>query len=108
MYDDGPARMIRHGPWKFIYQQLADREHMLLFHLQHDPHEQDNVVDQHPDILTQLLPLIHQDWHLEAINQRHQRSWTAHGSMAQWSHSRPEGEMIWTQYRGKLQDPTRR
>ena len=58
MYDDGPARMIRQGPWKIIYQQRSEDEQiLLLFDLKDDPAIR-NVADDHPDRPGQLLPLI--------------------------------------------------
>ncbi|MHB9131769.1 MAG: sulfatase-like hydrolase/transferase [Armatimonadota bacterium] len=80
---DTPARMVRHGEWKYIAFAgfEADDE---LFHLPSDPGESCNCRQQHPDIARQLRAALMDGWDPELIL-REQRRRAAHWRLlAQW------------------------
>ncbi|MGC9344911.1 MAG: arylsulfatase, partial [Bacteroidales bacterium] len=46
---------IRKGPWKLIYSSLdMDDENYELFNLKSDPYEEENLMDQYPEIVRSL------------------------------------------------------
>jgi arylsulfatase A-like enzyme len=58
---------IRRGPWKYIEGKASptlkriprkDELHAQLYHLQHDPGEQNNVLDEHAEIANDLADLL--------------------------------------------------
>ncbi len=58
---------IRRGPWKYIEGKPSptlkrvprrDELHAQLYNLQDDPGEQNNVIDEHPDVVTRLASLL--------------------------------------------------
>lgn len=61
-----PGRMIRKGQWKLI-SYLGYDEYDLLFNLEEDPDELNNVLSQHPDKVMELKSLMIQDWDIEKV-----------------------------------------
>jgi len=61
-YRGTQLRAIRKGPWKmhlytkteYVRDKLEKHDPPLLFHLEHDPGEQYNVSDKHPEIIREL------------------------------------------------------
>jgi arylsulfatase A-like enzyme len=60
---------IRQGPWKYIegkaspeLKKVSRRDELVaqLYNLQDDPGEQNNVLDEHPDVASQLADLLNQ------------------------------------------------
>lgn len=61
-----PGRMIRKGKWKLI-SYAGYKEHDLLFNLEDDPHELNNVVTEYYDKAKELRELIYKNWNIESI-----------------------------------------
>lgn len=74
---------IRRGPWKYIEGKPSptlkrvprrDELHAQLYNLQDDPGEQNNVIDEHPDVVTRLASLLdEQRTNGRSSTRKHQR-----------------------------------
>ena len=65
----GPSRMVRKGPYKYMDLEGKDQ---LLFNLDADPHEQDNICDDPAmsAVVKELAALVKKDWDIEEVRQR--------------------------------------
>lgn len=64
----GPSKMIRKGPWKYMYLEGVDE---LLFNLEDDPKELTNLIDQ-PDYqqtANELRSIAMKDWNPDELRQ---------------------------------------
>jgi uncharacterized sulfatase len=52
-YERGSAQAVRQGPWKAVRRPMFG-ESMELYDLRTDPGEQNDVADQHPDVVQQI------------------------------------------------------
>jgi len=62
-------RAVRFGPWIMIrtyHEGLKNYPEIMLFNVEEDPHEQNNLADQHPEIVNQGLALLH-EWHTDMM-----------------------------------------
>ena len=64
-----PSRMVRRGPWKYIYTRGLPP---LLFHLEHDPQELRNVAGhaEYADVQQELHARATRDWDPDAVHAR--------------------------------------
>lgn len=51
----GKQRMLQHGRWKLVYTPGPDGGRAVLFDVQADPDERNDLAGQHPDLRTDLL-----------------------------------------------------
>ena len=61
---DGYLRMVRSNEWKLIYTPRHMAHHLELFNLRDDPKEQINIVDQHPEIVDEMVDQL-RSWFLK-------------------------------------------
>jgi choline-sulfatase len=67
-----PGRMVRQGKWKLIsYHPFEDED--LLFDIENDSNELNNVIAQYPQIAEKLTKLIKEAWDIPKILEMHQR-----------------------------------
>ncbi|MFW6309094.1 MAG: sulfatase-like hydrolase/transferase, partial [bacterium] len=61
-----PGRMLRKDKWKLIsYANYNECD--LLFNLDDDPHELNNVIEKYPEKVKELRDLIYEDWDIENV-----------------------------------------
>ncbi|ARS47016.1 choline-sulfatase [Pseudomonas sp. KHPS1] len=89
-----PLMMIRRGPWKFVY---SEQDPLLLFHLQQDPQERENLAGSadHQGVLAEFLAEARARWDIPAIHaatlasQRRRRlvaEALSQGKLTSWDH----------------------
>jgi choline-sulfatase len=65
-----PGRMIRRGRWKYVSFAHADCTG-LLFDVEGDPAEVNDVAEEHPDVVRELDARLTKDWEVARIIDRH-------------------------------------
>lgn len=84
-YEQRGRRAVRFGDWKAIQQPLSDvsqRDHVELYRLSRDPGEQNNLADQHPELVEhslQMFKAAHTPsprWRFDSPKKRRRRSKT--------------------------------
>ncbi|MGD9827865.1 MAG: choline-sulfatase [Hyphomicrobiaceae bacterium] len=62
----GPSRMVKKGPWKYMYLEGKDR---LLYNVELDPREVDNLIDrpEHAALVAELEAIAFADWDPERL-----------------------------------------
>ena len=63
----GPSRMVRKGRWKFMDLEGKDR---LLFDMESDPLEQNNLADTNKKTADELFALARGDWDIDEVRAR--------------------------------------
>ena len=99
--------MLRKGKWKFItYYGLEEMD--LLFNMEEDPHEVNNVIDSNPYITEGLKNIAYINWDPKHIIERHKiivKNWEI---LDKWGRvTQPEESDIWQITEKRLEPPTK-
>ncbi len=81
-----PGRMIRKGDWKLI-SYASIEEFDLLFNLNQDPDELNNVLNQYPEKAGKLKKLMNKNWPIEDIIEKYSLKKKYHQILSEWGQS---------------------
>ena len=92
---DVPGRMVRFEKWKLIsYAGYDDQD--LLFDLEKDPYELNNVIGDNPETAQELKALLKNDWNPEEMLVRAERKKHQRQLMHKWGKAvRPDDPLLW-------------
>ncbi len=76
--------MVRKGKWKLIVHALQDSEE-LLFDLETDPGELNNLRDKHPEIAAELKALVNKNWKPKQLLKKYLTKKQHHHLLSAWT-----------------------
>lgn len=78
-----PGRMVRKGKWKLISYFNYDK-HDLLFNLENDPHELNNLQGKYLEIEKKLKEIIYYNWNIKDIKKKYKHKRNSHKILSKW------------------------